>query len=132
MGGPNSGRRPESNAAKVLKGRAWHVNREAPVPPAGAVDKPAGLSASAAVVWDRIGPVCREMGTLTPADREAFRTLCTLQAALEQTTDENQVVRLANALRSYYAMFGLEPVSRSRIHVARPDEPVSKWARALA
>jgi len=128
MGGVNSGRRPESNAAKLLKGRGWHVNRDVPVPPTGAVDKPAGLSASAAAIWDRVGPVCLEMGTLTVADRDAFRTLCTLQAALEQTTDENQVVRLANALRSYYAMFGLEPVSRSRIHVSRSDAPVSKWA----
>ena len=130
MGGRNSGRRPQSNAAKVLRGREWHVNREAPIPPAGVPEIPAGLSDRAREVWTRIAPICRDMGTLTRADREAFGTLCTLQAALEQTADENQVVRVANALRSYYAMFGLEPISRSRIHVAH-EEPVSKWAAAL-
>jgi hypothetical protein len=36
----------------------------------------------------------------------------------------------AAALRPYYALFGLEPVSRARISVPK-DEPISKWADAL-
>jgi hypothetical protein len=67
------------------------------------------------------------MGTLTPADAEAFGALCTLQALLEQATDEKVILRATSALRQYYALFGLEPVSRTRIAV-KPDQPVSKWA----
>jgi hypothetical protein len=38
----------------------------------------------------------------------------------------------ANALRPYYALFGLEPVSRARISVPKKaEEPVSKWAGQL-
>ena len=38
----------------------------------------------------------------------------------------------AQAIRPYYALFGLEPVSRARIAVPpAPEEPTSKWAGAL-
>ena len=117
-------------AVKRLRGEriTGRLNEDEPVPPGGAVTMPTWLSKGAAAVWARVAPVCEAMGTLTAADVEAMGMLCTLQAMLEQATDEATILRGANALRQYYALFGLEPVSRSRIHVAKPDEPVSKWA----
>ena len=38
----------------------------------------------------------------------------------------------ANALRPYYALFGLEPISRARIQVPKPEKPASKWAGVLS
>jgi phage terminase small subunit len=38
----------------------------------------------------------------------------------------------AAALRPYYEKFGLEPVGRARISVPQVEQPVSKWAGALA
>ena len=65
--------------------------------------------------------------------------------ALRENTDENDgslvvvidaVLKLerdtAAALRPYYALFGLEPISRARIQVPKKDaEPSSKWAGVL-
>jgi hypothetical protein len=100
------------------------------------------------------------MGTLTTADVEPFKRLCSLQAILDIadaqmdapgfgvfTVSEDYngadkvgyhaAIKLAKELspviRPYYALFGLEPVSRARIAVPKKpvDEPVSKWAGAL-
>jgi len=143
MGYENSGRRPQPTALKVLRGNPskTRLNAHEPQPPAGEVVKPAGLSAGAGVVWDELAPICLAMRTLTPADLRPFVTLCELQATFSANTATKGTavfdVRLerdtAVALRPYYALFGLEPVSRARIVVvkAKPDEPVSKWAGAL-
>jgi hypothetical protein len=66
------------------------------------------------------------MGTLTPADTDAFAILCVLRAAFDAASDEGSILRLANALRPYYALFGLEPVSRSRIALP-PADPIEKF-----
>jgi hypothetical protein len=98
------------------------------------------------------------MGTLTCADVTVFGTMCELQSTLRETSaakdgkalfrlehgDDDAPVKIvvnaplkleretATALRPYYALFGLEPVSRARIQVPKKDdEPVSKWAGAL-
>lgn len=121
--------------------------------------KPAGLSAGAVAVWDELAPICVAMKTLTVADVRVFATLCELQATLQQASaskDARALVQLqkdpdeperlevvidavlkleretAIAVRPYYALFGLEPVSRARISVPQgAQEPVSKWAGAL-
>ena len=104
-------------------------------------------------------PIVIEMGTLTRADVTAFKTLCELQATLDLASiqkdapefapftlseDFNGAPKMglhaaiklekeyAPVIRPYYALFGLEPVSRARIQVRKPkDEPVSKWAGVL-
>jgi len=161
MGYENSGRRPQPTALKVLRGNPGKrkPNKNEPVPPSGTVVKPRGLSKAAGSVWDELAPVCIAMKTLTPADVRVFATLCELQSTLQMasaskdgkallslaregedsptlTVTIDAVLRLerdtANALRPYYALFGLEPVSRARIQVAKDDDkPESKWAGVL-
>ena|SRR5215468_3273496 len=131
MGSQHSGRKPIPAAVKALRGVTRGINRQEPVPPTGVPVMPAWLTGRAQGVWQRLAPLCAAMGTLTPADVEAFGTLCSLQARLETAKEERTVLRFANAVRQYYALFGLEPISRAKIHVAKP-EPVSKWDRALA
>jgi len=105
--------------------------------------KPDGLSAGASAVWDRLAPICLAMRTLTPADVTVFGSLCEGQATLERAAKlkgNPETVEAGTKLekdflplvRPYYALFGLEPVSRARISVPKPAEaPVSKWAGAL-
>jgi phage terminase small subunit len=162
MGNKNSGRRPQPTALKVLRGNPGKrpLNADEPQPPPGDVVKPSTLSRPAADVWDRIAPLAIAMGTLTRADGTAFAMLCELQATLEwaagrkdpppRTPGERQYIwvrrcheRLAAAIkiekdfasiiRPYYALFGLEPVSRAKIQVPKKAEApvVSKWAGAL-
>lgn len=87
------------------------------------------------MVWDELAPICLHMGTLTMADVVPFTTLCELQAKVRvaaQLEDPVPLLRLAGQIRAYYGLFGLEPVSRARIHVKKPSEPASKWAGKLA
>jgi phage terminase small subunit len=160
MGNKNSGRRPQPTALKLLRGNPGKrkPNTHEPQPPAGDVAAPAGLSKAALVVWQELAPICVAMGTLTPADVRPFASLCELQSTLQQLSaakdgkgfkgfrlvvaDDDERFEIvidgllkserdtANALRPYYALFGLEPVSRARIVIPpKPEEkPVSKWA----
>jgi|SRR5215831_742551 len=132
MGSQHSGRKPIPAAVKALRGVTRGINRHEPVPPAGVPVMPGWLTTRAQEVWQRLAPLCAEMGTLTPADVDAFGTLCSLQARLETAKDERLLLRFANAVRQFYALFGLEPISRAKIQVPKKNEPVSKWDRALA
>lgn len=161
MGYENSGRRPQPTALKMLRGNPGKgkLNEREPRPPAGDVEKPAMLSGTACVVWDRLAPVCLAMGTLTVADVTTFGTLCELQATLEQASKQKDAVGFAPftvsddyngaptvkihaalkleretaiAIRPFYALFGLEPSGRARLSVRKPDDaPQSKWAGVL-
>ena len=147
MGNANSGARPKPTALKVLQGNPGQrrLNEKEPIPPAGAVVKPEGLSLGASVVWDEVAPVCLYMGTLTPADVKPFAMLCELEATVMQARQWKRQRQprtmakgiklekdLAVILRPYYALFGLEPVSRARLQVAKQAAaPVSKWAGML-
>jgi hypothetical protein len=129
---------------KVLRGNPGQrkLNTREPKPPAGEIVKPSGLSAGAATIWDELAPICGVMGTLTPADLRPFRTLCELQSSLDRASVLKSVGEWESALklekefagliRPYYALFGLEPVSRAKISVPRAEEPVNKWDGLLA
>jgi hypothetical protein len=140
MGYENSGRRPQPTALTVLRGNPSKkkLNPHEPVPPAGEVVKPGGLSPGAAGVWDRLAPLCLAMGTLTVVDVTVFATLCEVQGTLERAAGlkgSPETLDAAIALektfapiaRPYYALFGLEPVSRARIAVPKADAAPSKW-----
>jgi len=155
MGNWNSGRRAKPAALKILQGNPGKrpLNLNEPVPPAGDVLPPPTLSRAGRLVWDRLAPIAITMRTLTPADTEAFKTLCELQASLDlaaQAKDDRAFtafplpeegdgpatihaailleLKIAPVVRQYYEKFGLEPVSRARLVVPRGPEPVSKWA----
>ncbi len=158
MGYENSGRRPQPTALTVLRGNPSkkRLNAAEPQPPVGEVIKPQGLSGVASAVWDELAPIALAMGTLTTADVRPFRMLCELQATIDLATAQKDApgfapflvledqpkmglhaaIKLekeyAPVIRPYYALFGLEPVSRARIQVPKKAEaPVSKWAGVL-
>jgi hypothetical protein len=128
MGNHNSGRRPRPTALKLLKGEKNkdRINLDEPKPPQASVKKPQ-MAPDSGVVWDRVAPIALAMGTLTAADVDAFKAFCQLQAALDLATGAD-LMRLAQTIRPYYGMFGLEPSGRSRIKIPKADKPESKWA----
>src|SRR6185436_12441865 len=83
MGYENSGRRPNPNALRVLKGEKnkSRYNPDEPQPPKKAVEQPSTLSAEAAGVWAVVAPICVAMGTLTAADVPTFAVYCEIQAS---------------------------------------------------
>ena len=105
--------------------------------PAGDIVKPGTLSKGAATVWDALAPVCTAMHTLTPADVWSFATLCELQASFtahaqrkDRLMDASRELKTAGSLRSYYALFGLEPQARSRLTTPLPapaTNPLDKF-----
>lgn len=137
MGRENSGRRPQPTALKILRGNPGKrpLNELEPKPPAGEVEKPA-LSVGGQAAWKDLAPVCLVMGTLTPADVTAFAAMCELVGTLRATSMSKDTgdfdARLerdtANALRPYFAMFGLEPSGRARLRVAPKEATDHKWA----
>jgi hypothetical protein len=159
VGNINSGRKPIPAGIRVLTGRPAGVKRNPPAvePPAGEVLVPAGISPAGREVWDRLAPIAIAMHTLTPADADAFRSLCELLASLELASSAKSApgfhpvvvsenaegvvttsihaatraeIQLAGAVRPYFERFGLDPASRCRISVGAPA-PASKWG-ALA
>lgn len=161
-GNANSGRRPQPSSLKALRGNPSKTkpNKFEPKPPKGDVVKPAALSQVAGRVWDELAPVAIAMGTLTPADVWAFKTLCELQASLDMASaakdapefapftvsDDfngapkmgvhgalNLELKYAPVIRAYYEKFGLEPAGRARISLPpQAGEPENKWAGLLA
>ena len=158
MGNANSGPKRKPNHLQLLRGtRKDRLNPYEPVP-IGDVVKPT-MSGVASAVWDRLAPICLQMGTLTRADVPAFVRLCELQATAELASaqkdapqfavflvsedyngaDKLQVhpaLRLeretATALRMFYEYFGMTPGGRARIQVKPQEETTSKWAGILA
>lgn len=146
MGNHNSGRRPQPTALKLLRGNPGKTkpNPNEPKPPSGPVEPPAELSAGARLVWSELAPVCVAMGTLTTADVRVFATMCELQSTLQRASaskDSSEgealtvVLKLerdtAAAVRPFYGLFGLEPVSRAKVAVKAEEPKVSKWAGSL-
>jgi len=145
MGNRNSGRRPRTaTALKVLRGaQKSRINVNAAAPPQGPIVVPAELGEGARRVWEELAPLCIGMGTLTVVDVRPFAMLCELQATLNRASalkaEPGQFMKgvmlekqFATIIRQYYALFGMDPVSRMRIRVATQDAPpVSKWGGVL-
>lgn len=144
MGFERSGRRPKPIALRQLQGNPGKRKLTgAVVPPSGAIVVPGALSGLGRAVWDEIAPVCLAMGTLTTADVQAFATLCELEATIRQARpwkDQPKTLkaalrielRYAAQLRAYYALFGLDPVSRARLQTQPTEADIqNKWAGIL-
>jgi phage terminase small subunit len=140
-GNHNSGRRPQPTALKVLRGNPskTRLNEDEPTPPAGEVVKPAGLSPGASRVWDEQYPIVSAMRVMTVADVLALETLCEMVESFNvirsrkgtEAFNVRDEIAVAAQMRPYIEMFGLNPSSRSKLHVAKEEAPASKWAGVL-
>ena len=149
------GRRPKPASLKIVQGtrRDDRANENAPVPPAGEIERPAWLKKHAAAAWDAMAPDAIEMGVLTTADVQSFAAMCTAYGELQQLyaflqsrgrsykseTEHGFIIRtrpevamLAEArktFKSYAVEFGLTASSRARVKKPKEtgrDDPLRK------
>lgn len=128
------------SALKLVKGtqRADRANGHEPEPPVLVdLDPPAHLEAGPAAVWRQLAPALRQALVLTEADVVAFELLCNAVADVRQARQQRagefvayspkggQMLHqllvaeqmLVKRIESLGARFGMDPASRSRLHV---------------
>jgi P27 family predicted phage terminase small subunit len=154
-GGP---RRNKPAALRVLEGNPGHrpINTAEPTPPPAAnLDPPAWLDREAKRCWREVAPVLSDMGVLSAADRNALVLYCQAwsryRAAVRAMAsppfgDDVEPKTLAEYLTGWAvrvekaeasvrllgADFGMNPVARSRLSVAKPAEKVDEMEDLLS
>ena len=140
------GRRPKATRLKVLAGNPGKrpLNGEEPQPKRSIPRCPDHLDADAKKEWKRLTKELDEVGLLSDMDRAALAAYCVVYArwvraerkvaslgAVLETADgnlyQNPHLAVANqALDQMHRLgplFGLDPSSRSRMHVQLPKKP---------
>lgn len=127
------------NHLKALEGcREDRINRDEPLPAAGAVLCPVDLTDGAKAIWERLAPDLIAKKVLTCWDADEFANGCRIQALLNEALDHaesdplitpgsnnnmvlNPAVRavttLEASLRSIWSRFGLTPGDRAQLKV---------------
>jgi P27 family predicted phage terminase small subunit len=127
------------NHLKALEGaEESRINRDEPIPGAGAVVPPADLPHSAQKIWDRLAPDLIAKKVLTSWDSDEFANGCRIQALLNEAlsaaereplmapgSNNNMVLNpairavtsLEASLRSVWSRFGLTPGDRAQLKV---------------
>jgi P27 family predicted phage terminase small subunit len=133
------GRKARPAHLKALEGcREDRLNRDEPIPPAGAVVPPAGLPHPALAIWDRLAPDLIAKRVLTCWDVDQFANGCRIQAVLNEalTAAESEplltpgsnnnmvlnpavraVTSLQASLTAVWSRFGLTPADRAQLKV---------------
>ena len=93
--------------------------------PASGCSKPSWLSGRAAEVWDFYVPQLLERGLLSPLDHDMFAAFCICCVKVEEGSSHAEWVQ---QLRQLSAVFGLDPLSRSRVGGSppRPEDPADQ------
>lgn len=149
---------PKPLALKLADGNPGKraLNMDEPKPPPGRVDPPMNLTMGGCRYWEELSPIVLAMGTLTPADVQAFADMCNDRALCEELrkdiarngatftlqTESGEVERArpqvgmlnmaAVRVRAADDRFGLNPSGRSRIRVERETkaaDPLTEFAR---
>lgn len=143
-----AGRPPKPTSLKMLQGtaRADRVNDDEPKPTPGVPDCPAWLNNDAKKEWRAIVPELERLGLLTAVDGAALAAYCQAYGDLAWASREIKRVgrvyqtdgpsgtmyrqrpemaiarEAAAQMKSYLSGFGLDPASRTRLHVAPQGE----------
>lgn len=130
---------PRPTHLRALEGvEEGRLNRDEPIPSAGAVVPPAYLPHSAQEIWNRLAPDMIAKRVLTSWDVDEFANGCRIQALLNEALTEaessplvsagsndnlvmNPAIRIVTsleaALRSIWSRFGLTPGDRAQLKV---------------
>jgi P27 family predicted phage terminase small subunit len=133
------GRKARSSHLKALEGcREDRLNRDEPLPAAGAVVPPADLPHSALEIWNRLAPDLVAKKVLTCWDADQFANGCRIQAVLNEAlaaaesepllspgSNKNMVLNpavravtsLQASLTAVWSRFGLTPADRAQLKV---------------
>lgn len=130
---------PRPTHLRALEGvEEGRLNRDEPIPAAGAVVPPADLPHSAQEIWNRLAPDMIQKRVLTSWDVDEFANACRIQALLNRALVEaesnpliaagsndnliqNPAIRIVTSLeaslRSIWSRFGLTPGDRAQLKV---------------
>lgn len=140
-----AGRPRKPTALKILTGNPGRrpLNQSEPQPDGTAPKCPSWLDAEGKRTWKRLAPELHRLGLLTCVDGEALACLCQAWSELKQATEtlkaEGRYVTLVTGgrqshpavsqqrtamrtIKDFCSLFGLDPSSRSRLHVQPPEE----------
>jgi phage terminase small subunit len=87
---------------------------------------PKSLTGDAADFWQRNAPICKQMGTLTSADRDSFTLLCITWQRLQALDASGEAkpiefVMLSKVFQNLAKPFGLDPLSRKRLGIEQTE-----------
>ena len=116
------GRKRKPTVLKILAGKPGHrpLPKDEPMPP-GRAERPKWLNKDAIKVWEDLAPGGYALGLLTSRDGEAFGMLCTLASEFRLDAAGMSANRISR-LDALMQRFGMDPGSRTRISVKKPDE----------
>lgn len=99
------------------------------------LDPPAYLPLPARLIWEELAPEADRAGTLDRLGVRLFATACRLQALGEAQLDKAErrprakpgpswwaAIKLLDKAAGFWARFGLDPASRTRLRVEPPDD----------
>ena len=117
------GPKPKPTALKKLAGNPGKraLPKGEPMP-TGIARRPDWLNVGAIQVWDELSPGTARLGLLTEHDGFAFGMFCTLAAEFRTEAAQMPANRIAR-LDALVQRFGMDPGSRTRVTVAKQEEP---------
>ncbi len=139
------GRPPKPTRLKILSGNPGKrpLNTREPKPSSAVPRCPVWLDAEAKRKWKQLAPELARLGLLTALDGDALAAYCTAWAdfrrAAEVLKKEGTIIEKPSgasashpavaqqqaalqAMRSFMALFGMDPSSRSKLHVGGQEE----------
>jgi hypothetical protein len=128
------GRLPVPTAVNAARGFPGHRKKNPAEPTAArltSLEPPAYLISAAAVIWQELAPIADHVGVLDQLGARLFATACRLQAmgeaqlALAERKSRSgrpgpslwAGVKCLDKAAGFWARFGLDPASRTRLHV---------------
>ena len=137
---------PKPTSIRQLEGNRSHrpLNDAEPQPDSTMPDRPTGLTGDAKKAWERLAPQMNACGILTQLDRDSLESYCRLYAEARRCWREvkrtggpvvsiagkaernpylAEAHRLEQLLHKVRGELGLNATSRSRIRVAKSQEP---------
>jgi len=142
------GPKPTPTATLKARGsRAADRRGAEPKPPPGRPARPDWLDAEAAAKWDELVPELEALGLLTIVDGDCLAAYCVAWSVLKMTTKrlakEGRVVKTPSGyqqphpcvsmqhaamktVRSFAALYGLNPADRVRLEVKPPQPETAK------
>ena len=148
-----SGRRPAPTRLKVVRGNPGKrpLNAKEPQPKTQLSEAPEHLNDEAKREWKRAGEMLADLGVVTELDRSAFAGYCQAWADCKRLTEQlnemaswtwqsgkgyrQQVPEISmrrecwTRLKEAGSRLGLDPSSRSGLHVEPRSERENKFAR---
>lgn len=115
---------------KLLKGTAQpcRINKDAPQA-SGELEKPEWLDPYASEKWDKLVKYLTDLGIVGSVDADALASYCYLQSKFVELAKVGDIpsAALMTELRNLQSLFGMNPSSREKLTVKKPEKASNPW-----